>query len=70
MLLFVISSAGAADISLTDYLFILLEALFVIFKDSNLSNSAFISFVLYELILFFLWSMPNVFCSLFGGNFT
>jgi len=70
MLLFVIASAGAADISLFDHLFILLEASFVIFKDPNLSNSVSISFVLYKLVLFFLWSIPHVFCSLSGGNFT
>ena len=51
ILSFVIAGTSAADISLSDYLFILLEALFVIFNDPNLSDSASISFVLYELVL-------------------
>ena len=49
--IFLFISANATDISLFDHLFVSSEALFVIFNDPNLSDSASISFVLYELVL-------------------
>jgi len=49
--LFAGAGAGATNISLSDYLYISSEALFMIFKDSNLLDNALISFVLCELIL-------------------
>jgi len=51
LLLFVITGAGAIDISLSDHLLVSSEALFVIYKNPSLSNSISISFVRLELIL-------------------
>ena len=53
MLLFIVTSAGAIDISLSDLLFVSLEASFMIFKDPNISNNVSRLFILYELILSF-----------------
>ena len=53
MLLFIVTSAGAIDISLSDLLFVSLEASFMIFKDPNISNNVYRLFILYELILSF-----------------
>ena len=69
LLLFIVAGTGATDISLSNCSFILLEVLFIICKDPSLSDNASILSVLYELILFFLWSMPYVFHFLSGGNF-
>ena len=69
ILSFIVTGASATDISLSDYLFVLLEASFIIFKNPSLSNYTFILPVYLELILFVLWSMPHVFCSSSGSNF-
>ena len=53
MLLFIVTGAGVIDISLSNLLFVSLEALFMIFKDPNLFNNISILFILYELILSF-----------------
>jgi len=50
---FIVTGAGATNICLSDYLFISLEASFVIFKNPSLSNNALILSVLCELVLFF-----------------
>jgi len=59
ILSFIIAGAGTGtiDISLSDCLYASSEALFVIFKDPNLSDNASILFVLCKL--------SHVFCSLF-----
>ena len=54
MLLFIITGTSAADISLSDHLLVSSEALFMICIDLSLSNSASISSVCLELILFLL----------------
>ena len=51
LLLFVIASTSATDIFLSDYLYVSSEALFVICKNSSLSDNASISSVHLELIL-------------------
>ena len=68
-LLFIVAGASATDISSSDYSFISLEALFVIFKNPSFSDNTLISSVLCKLILFFLWFMPHMFCSSSSGNF-
>jgi len=50
-LLFVIAGAGAADISSSDCFYVSSETLFVICKDSSLSDNALILSVCLELIL-------------------
>ena len=50
MFLFIV--AGASNISLSVCLFVLLEALFMIFKNSSLSDSTLILSILHELILY------------------
>ena len=68
--MFSFAGIGTTDISLSDYLPVYSEALFVIFNDSSLSDSTFILFVLYELVLSSLQFIPYVFCLFSGGNFT
>ena len=68
--IFSFAGIGTTDISLSDYLPVYSEALFVIFNDSSLSDSAFILFVLYELVLSSLWFIPYVFCLSSGGVMT
>ena len=48
---FIVTSAGTTDISLSDHLYISSEALFVIYKDSSLSDSSSILFIHFELVL-------------------
>ena len=50
-LLFIVTSASAADISLFNCLYIPSKALFVICKDPSLSNSVSISSIYLELVL-------------------
>ena len=69
MLSFVNAGASATDISSSNCLFVPLEASFVIFRDLSLSDSASVLFVLYEIVLFFLWSISHVFHSLSGSDF-
>ena len=69
ILLFIVAGTSAIDISSSDCLFILLEALFVIFKNLSLLDNVSISSILCKLILFFSWSMPHMFCSLSDSNF-
>jgi len=49
--MFLFTSAGATDISLSDHLYIPFEASFVIFKDPNLSDNISILFTLCKLVL-------------------
>ena len=51
MLLFVITGAGATDISSSDHLLVSSEALLIICKDLSLSDNASILFVHLELVL-------------------
>jgi len=51
LLLFVIASTGATDISLSDHLYVSSEALFVICKNPSLSDNASILSVHLKLIL-------------------
>ena len=48
---FIVTSAGTTDISLSDHSYISSEALFVIYKDSSLSDSSSILFIHFELVL-------------------
>ena len=50
-LLFIVTGAGATDISLSDHLFVSSEASFIIYKNPSLSNSASILSICLELIL-------------------
>ena len=53
MLLFIVTGASVIDISLSNLLFVSLEASFMISKDPNLFNNISRLFILYELILSF-----------------
>ena len=58
------AGAGAVDISVSIRSLVSFEASFVICKDPNLSDSASISFVCLELVLFALRSyVLHMFCS-------
>ena len=48
---FIVTSAGATDISLSDHSYVSSKALFIICKDSSLSDSSSILFIHLELVL-------------------
>ena len=62
-LLFIVAGAISIDISLSIYLFVLLEVLFMICKDPSLLDSAFILSICLELVLVLL--MVYTTCILF-----
>ena len=68
--MFSFANAGATDISLSDCSYISSEALFVIFKDSNLWDNILILFILCELVLSSheLYYIYFILCS--SGSFT
>ena len=56
MFSFIVAGAGAADISVSIYLY-LLKAFSVIYRDPSCSDNVSISFILLELILVPLYSL-------------